>query len=80
MENELLQNARSLYLALASLGVDPVLVLHLPADSHQVGFDNFVLDAVQTLLRNIDLLAACDDGCRDGAPAPASNGHFQAQH
>ena len=37
------------HLALAALGVGPVLVLHLAGDAHQVGLDDIVLDGVQAL-------------------------------
>ena len=38
------------HLALAALGVHPVLVLHLARDAHQVGLHHLVLDGRQALL------------------------------
>lgn len=61
------------HLALAALGVGPVLVLHLPADAHQVGLHDLILDAVQALLADVSLLAGSDDGGGDCAPGPAKS-------
>uniref|UniRef100_A0A1J3D9J6 Uncharacterized protein n=3 Tax=Noccaea caerulescens TaxID=107243 RepID=A0A1J3D9J6_NOCCA len=65
-------------LALAALGVPPVLGLHGLGAAHQVQLDGLILDGVQTLLVDVDLLAAA--GHHHGAHALAGAGglHLQA--
>jgi hypothetical protein len=61
------------YLALASLRVHPVLVLHLAGDALEVGLHDGVLDALQPLLPEVSLLAAGDDFEGRGGGAGAAN-------
>ena len=62
------------YLALASLGVSPVLVSHLAGDAHQVGLHDGVLDGLKTLLLDVGLLAVGgNDIASNGSTAPAQS-------
>lgn len=45
-----------IYLALAALGVDPALLVHLLGDAHKVGLDNSILDSGHTQLLVVHLL------------------------
>lgn len=63
-----------LYLALATLRVDPALLVHLFRHTHKVGPYNIVLDAGQTLLLHVQLLSSLVglNLCVDLTPAPAN--------
>ncbi len=46
----------ALYLALATLRVDPALLVHLFGDAHKVGLNNCILDSGHTQLLVVHLL------------------------
>ena len=58
-------------LALAALGILPVLALHGLRHAHEVLLNGRVLDLVKALLLEVDLLAGGDDGAVDGGAAAA---------
>eukprot|EP00983_Pelagomonas_calceolata_P010830 349939-Pelagomonas_calceolata.AAC.3 len=56
------EDPRHSYLALAALGVPPVLLLHVAGAAHQVLLHHIVLDAVQALGADVNLLTARSHG------------------
>ena len=67
-------NTAQTHLALASLGVLPVLLLHGVRHTHEVLLHSRVLYAVHALLKDIYLLSLVGvDGDVDGSPAPVQS-------
>jgi len=57
-----LEAVHAIALALAALGVPPVLLLHVAGAAHQVLLHHIVLDAVQALGADVNLLTARSHG------------------
>ena len=66
-------------LALAALGVNPVLLEHGIRLAHQVELDNLVLDGVEALLANINLLATGNNDSVDTLAGTAKKGGDQTK-